>query len=55
MVIYCSLFMVAEELREYMAELGFRTVGEMVGRAEIYSYVQNKPASGFAFEPKQDD
>lgn len=29
------LFMVAEEMREYMAEMGFRTVTEMVGRADM--------------------
>lgn len=29
------LFMVAEEMREYMAEMGFRTVEEMVGRADM--------------------
>ena len=29
------LFMVAEELREIMAELGFRTVNEMIGRVDV--------------------
>ena len=29
------LFMVAEEVREYMAQLGFRTFYEMVGRADL--------------------
>ncbi|KAI7845826.1 hypothetical protein COHA_000736 [Chlorella ohadii] len=29
------LFMVAEELRTYMAAMGFRTVSEMVGRADM--------------------
>lgn len=28
-------FMVAEEMREIMASLGFRTVTEMVGRADL--------------------
>ncbi|CAL8462475.1 g2008 [Coccomyxa elongata] len=29
------LFMVAEELREYMADMGFKTVNDMVGRADM--------------------
>ena len=29
------LFMVAEEAREYMAKLGFRTIDEMVGHSEV--------------------
>lgn len=29
------LFMVADELREYMAEMGFRKVDDMVGRADM--------------------
>ena len=29
------LFMVAEEMRELMAELGFRTVNEMIGRVDV--------------------
>jgi glutamate synthase (NADH) len=29
------LFMVAEELREIMAEMGFRKVDDMVGRADM--------------------
>ena len=29
------LFMVAEELREYMAQLGFRTMNEMIGRVDV--------------------
>ena len=29
------LFMVAEETREIMAELGFRTINEMVGRCDM--------------------
>ena len=29
------LFMVAEEMREIMAELGFRTVNEMIGRVDV--------------------
>ncbi|KAL4421584.1 hypothetical protein ABPG75_010875, partial [Micractinium tetrahymenae] len=29
------LFMVAEEMRTYMADMGFRTVNEMVGRADM--------------------
>jgi glutamate synthase (NADPH/NADH) large chain len=32
------LFMVAEETREIMAELGFRTVNEMVGRSDLLEY-----------------
>lgn len=29
------LFMVAEDMREHMAELGFRTVNEMIGRVDV--------------------
>ena len=29
------LFMVAEELREYMADMGFTNVNDMVGRADM--------------------
>ena len=29
------LFMVAEETRRIMAELGFRTIDEMVGRSDV--------------------
>ena len=29
------LFMVAEEMREYMAQLGFRSVNEMIGRVDV--------------------
>ena len=32
------LFMVAEEAREIMASLGFRTINEMVGHAEVLEY-----------------
>ena len=32
------MFFVAEELREIMAELGFRTVDEMVGRSEVLEF-----------------
>ena len=32
------MFFVAEELREIMAELGFRTVDEMVGRSEMLEF-----------------
>lgn len=32
------LFMVAEEAREIMAELGFRTVNEMVGRSDMLEF-----------------
>ncbi len=32
------LFMVAEETREIMAQLGFRTINEMVGRADMLEY-----------------
>ncbi len=31
-------FFIAEELREIMAELGFRTVNEMIGRADMLEY-----------------
>lgn len=31
----CPLTQVAEEMREHMAEMGFRTVDEMVGRADM--------------------
>jgi glutamate synthase (NADPH/NADH) len=41
------LFMVAEEMREYMAHMGFKTVEEMVGRADMLEVdqevVQNNP------------
>lgn len=33
------LFMVAEELREYMAEMGFKTVNDMVGRADMLEVI----------------
>ena len=33
------LFMVAEELREYMAAMGFRKVNDMVGRADMLEVV----------------
>lgn len=29
------LFMVAEELREYMAAMGFKKVNDMIGRADM--------------------
>ncbi|UCB54227.1 MAG: glutamate synthase large subunit [Thiotrichales bacterium] len=29
------LFMVAEEMREYMAQMGFRTVNDMIGRVDV--------------------
>ena len=32
------LFMVAEECREHMAKLGFRTINEMVGRADMLEW-----------------
>jgi glutamate synthase (NADPH/NADH) large chain len=32
------LFMVAEDLREHMAMLGFRTINEMVGRADLLEW-----------------
>ncbi len=31
-------FFVAEELREYMAEMGFRTVNEMIGRSDYLAF-----------------
>lgn len=33
------LFMVAEELREYMADMGFKTVNDMVGRADMLEVI----------------
>jgi glutamate synthase domain-containing protein 3 len=35
------MFFVAEELREIMAELGFRTVNEMVGRCDVLEFDQS--------------
>jgi glutamate synthase domain-containing protein 2/glutamate synthase domain-containing protein 3 len=32
------MFFVAEELREYMAQMGFRTVAEMVGRSDMLEF-----------------
>ena len=32
-------YFLAQELREYMAQLGFRTVDEMVGRSDLLEYV----------------
>ena len=32
------MFFVAEELRQYMAQLGFRTVAEMVGRSDMLEF-----------------
>ena len=37
----CMLF-IAEELREYMAKLGFRTVAEMVGRTDMLKVDKSK-------------
>ncbi len=38
------LFMVAEEAREIMAELGFRTIDEMVGRVDVLESRRGDPA-----------
>ena len=48
------LFMVAEEVRGYMAEMGFRTVDEMVGRAdclETDAAVKHWKADGLDLTP----
>ena len=48
------LFMVAEECREYMAELGFRTIEEMVGRCDMLDIddaVKHWKASGIDLTP----
>ncbi len=48
------LFMVAEETREIMAELGFRTINEMVGRCdalEIDDAVKHWKAAGLDLTP----
>ena len=34
-IIINYLFMVAEDMREHMASLGFRTVNEMIGRVDV--------------------
>jgi glutamate synthase (ferredoxin) len=36
--------MIAQELREYMAMLGFRTINEMVGRTDLLMMKENKEA-----------
>ena len=38
------LFMVAEEARQIMAELGFRTIDEMVGRVDCLETERRDPA-----------
>ena len=48
------LFMVAEEARELMAELGFRTVDEMIGRSDVLETdraVAHWKADGLDLEP----
>src|SRR5699024_3881802 len=48
------LFMVAEEAREWMAELGFRTVNEMIGRSdalEVDDAVAHWKAGGLDLSP----
>ena len=40
------LFMVAEELREYMAAMGFKKVNDMVGRADMLEVC---PLLGWSF------
>ena len=48
------LFMVAEEARNYMAELGFRTVNEMIGRVdclETNRAIQHWKAEGLDLTP----
>lgn len=37
------VFLLAEGLREIMAELGFRTIGDMVGRVDCLEQVQSDP------------
>lgn len=37
----CFLRFIAQELREYMAELGFKTINEMVGHSELLSAATN--------------
>lgn len=44
-LLFCSLFMVAEEMREYMAAMGFRRVVDMVGRADMLEVDQEVIAS----------
>ena len=42
---YVKNFMrfIAQEIREYMAKLGFRTVDEMVGRTDLLVQTDNVP------------
>ena len=44
------LFMVAEEMREYMAEMGFKTVHDMVGRADMLEVDSDVIASNSKLE-----
>jgi len=39
-------FLVAEELREYMAAMGFRAINEMVGRADMLEARRPRRARG---------
>ena len=39
------LFLVAEELREYMAAMGFRRIDDMVGRADMLEVRPARPAA----------
>ncbi|MFN8490489.1 MAG: glutamate synthase large subunit [Caldilineaceae bacterium] len=48
------MYMIAQELREYMAKLGFRTVSEMVGRTDMLEArhaVEHWKASGIDLTP----
>ena len=48
------LFLVAEEARQYMAELGFRTIDEMIGRVDALvtdSAVRHWKADGLDLTP----
>ncbi|MCH7728044.1 MAG: glutamate synthase large subunit, partial [Planctomycetes bacterium] len=48
------LFMVAEEAREYMAQLGFRTFNEMIGRPDVLDVqdaIQHWKADGIDLSP----
>ncbi|WP_078553349.1 glutamate synthase large subunit [Bacillus alkalicellulosilyticus] len=56
------MYFIAEEMREYMAQLGFRTIDEMVGRTDVLKQnedVENWKAqtidlSSLLFQPTQD-
>ena len=40
------MMFIAEELREIMAELGFRTVDEMVGRVDLLDVARRRSSTG---------